>query len=172
MVRFTFTLVNVLAAVGLFAGQGINAAPVMTNNGAIDLSKNASASSSSGKNATVTTKVDSLQCNIARATIITDLNELGLLLQDIDTSNETVATAVSQAQGGLKTSGDAITDILKALIGGEGPPAEGRQKTDAGLGVMLQALTGLNSTEPAVVTALNKLNDAIAAGSEVVTVCR
>ncbi|ESK83195.1 hypothetical protein Moror_3303 [Moniliophthora roreri MCA 2997] len=151
MARFIPTLVMVCIAA--FAGQRIHAAPINMTEPAV-------------------TKVDSLQCNVARATIITDLNEFGVLLQKIDTSNDTVASAVSDAQGGLKTTGDAITSILQALIAGEAPPAEGRDKTSEGLGVMLQALTGLNSTEPAVSDALSKLNDAIAAGNEVVAVCK
>ncbi|EEB92335.1 hypothetical protein MPER_09174 [Moniliophthora perniciosa FA553] len=151
MARFISTLV--IVCITAFAGQTVHAAPVNMTQPAV-------------------TKVDSLQCNIARATIITDLNEFGVLLQKIDTSDDTVASAVSDAQNGLRTAGDAITSILQALLAGEAPPADGRDKTGEGLGVMLQALTGLNSTEPAVSDALSKLNDAIAAGDEVVAVCK
>uniref|UniRef100_A0A0W0FQD1 Uncharacterized protein n=1 Tax=Moniliophthora roreri TaxID=221103 RepID=A0A0W0FQD1_MONRR len=103
------------------------------------------------------TSVDSLQCNIARATIITDLNEFSILLQKIDTSNETVALAVSDARDGLKTAGDCDH------VDSTGFNCRRRYRGH---------VASFDSTEPAASDALSKLNDAAAAAAEVGAVCR
>ncbi|KAF9256582.1 hypothetical protein L218DRAFT_1007238 [Marasmius fiardii PR-910] len=139
-----------------------------------------STSTSSGASSTATTgttnttvKTDSLQCNIARAVIITDLDETFALVQQIDTSKDkNFADAVTRATEGLKTAGTGIKAILTALISGETPPADGRSSVGKGMGDTLEALSGLNSTDTGVTNALNKIKDAIAAGNEVVATCR
>ncbi|ESK80964.1 hypothetical protein Moror_13458 [Moniliophthora roreri MCA 2997] len=103
------------------------------------------------------TSVDSLQCNIARATIITDLNEFSILLQKIDTSNETVALAVSDARDGLKTAGDCDH------VDSTGFNCRRRYRSH---------VASFDSTEPAASDALSKLDDAAAAAAEVGGVCR
>ncbi|KAK1219799.1 hypothetical protein PQX77_017463 [Marasmius sp. AFHP31] len=125
-----------------------------------------------GKPLEVKVKTTSLQCNIARAVIITDLQDTAVLLEKIDTSNSTVAKAVSDAKEGVKTAGVAIQGILTALIAGETPPADGRNQTDKGLGIMLTSIKGLESDDEDVKTTLLKIEDTIAAGDEVVATCR
>ncbi|KAL0564225.1 hypothetical protein V5O48_017828 [Marasmius crinis-equi] len=119
-------------------------------------------------------KTTSLQCNIARAVIITDLQDTAVLLSQINTTDATVAKAIDDAKKGVQTAGEGIKNILTALISGETPPAgaDGRGEVDKGLGIIKTALTGLNSTETDIKTALEKLEDTIAAGDEVVATCR
>ncbi|KAJ8076167.1 hypothetical protein PM082_022152 [Marasmius tenuissimus] len=82
------------------------------------------------------------------------------------------AKAVSEAKEGVKTAGVAIQGILTALIAGETPPADGRNQTDKGLGIMLTSIKGLGSDDEDVKTTLLKIEDTIAAGDEVVATCR
>ncbi|KAL0564028.1 hypothetical protein V5O48_018028, partial [Marasmius crinis-equi] len=128
--------------------------------------------SDDGSDQPLEVKPTSLQCNIARAVIITDLQDTALLLEKINISNDTVAKAVDDAKEGVKTAGEGIKNILTALISGETPPADGRTQVDKGLGIMRTALTGLNSTETDIKTTLEKVEDTIAAGNEVVATCR
>ncbi|KAG7096273.1 hypothetical protein E1B28_003721 [Marasmius oreades] len=185
MTRFNLALVYIfLAAWSVNVSQSVPLPRASTDTGTvIPLSQASNGTSGNHGNTTTTTttgntnstaiKTDSLQCNIARAVIITDLGETNALLQQIDTSNsQTLATAVSRAREGVQTAGEGIKGILTALISGTTPPADGRKVVDQGLGTTLQALTGLNSTDTGVTNALNKLKDAIAAGDEVVATCR
>ncbi|ESK82140.1 hypothetical protein Moror_3475 [Moniliophthora roreri MCA 2997] len=136
-------LITTCIAISSFIGQGIHATPV-NNPEVITFAAPSSTAAATATPSSSITKIDSLQCNITQATIITDLSELGVLLQKVDISNATVAAAVTKTQGSLKTSRDAIMSILSTLIVSEVPPADGRAKTDEGLGIMLEALTGLN----------------------------
>ncbi|KAL0564224.1 hypothetical protein V5O48_017827 [Marasmius crinis-equi] len=100
-------------------------------------------------------KTISPQCNIARAVIITDLQDAVFLLENINTSDDAVAKAVNDAKHGVQTAGEGIKNILTALI-------SGRTQVDKGLGIIRTALSGLNSTE----TDIEKIEDNIAAGNE------
>ncbi|KAJ3852828.1 hypothetical protein EV368DRAFT_82142 [Lentinula lateritia] len=116
-------------------------------------------------------QIGDIQCNVARLQIVSDLAETGNLLNKITGNDAATTSAVSTAQSGLSTAGDGIKTIAAALIGGQTAPADARNQTADGLQTALTALSGLNSTDPAVASTLSKLNEAISAGQSVVSDC-
>ncbi|KAJ3868103.1 MAG: hypothetical protein NXY57DRAFT_958873 [Lentinula lateritia] len=116
-------------------------------------------------------QIGDIQCNVARLQIVSDLAETGNLLSKINGNDAATTSAVSTAQSGLSSAGDGIKTIAAALIEGQTAPADARDQTADGLQTALTALSGLNSTDPAVASTLSKLNEAISAGQSVVSDC-
>ncbi|KAK7053791.1 hypothetical protein R3P38DRAFT_2852171 [Favolaschia claudopus] len=113
----------------------------------------------------------SLQCNIDRLKIVTNLALTGAAVGKIDTTAADAATAVTTAQAGLKSAGDGIKTIALSLVTGSAPPAEARDQVKQGLLDAQTALSGLDNTDSKVANAQAKLASAISNGDDVVADC-
>ncbi|KAJ3991675.1 hypothetical protein F5050DRAFT_1812286 [Lentinula boryana] len=116
-------------------------------------------------------QIGDVQCNVARLQIVSDLAQTGNLLSKVTGTDAATTSAVATAQSGLTSAGDGIKTIAAALLQGQTAPADARNQTGEGLETALTALSGLNSTDPAVASTISKLNEAISAGQSVVSDC-
>ncbi|KAL0580211.1 hypothetical protein V5O48_001804 [Marasmius crinis-equi] len=117
-------------------------------------------------------QIGNLACNVARFKIVTDLVKTGNTLKKVDTTDPTVADAVTTAQGGLKSAGDGIKAIAAALVTGQAAPADARDQVGAGLQTAADSLTALQSDDTNVQDTLTQLQAAADAGSDVLTNCK
>lgn len=148
MARWTFALLALSAAVGQFAVQ---AAPL-----------------------------GSLKCNLARLKVVNNLKAASKLVDSmaddtVDSQDADVHTAVTDAQNGLDDATTAVQGIADALKAKQAPPNELRDQALAGLNAAKTALAQFassNSTDSKSVTkAQKKVDDALAAGQQVVDSC-
>ncbi|KAG7441635.1 uncharacterized protein BT62DRAFT_955679 [Guyanagaster necrorhizus] len=117
-------------------------------------------------------QIGDIQCNVARLKTVSSLAATKSALQEIDTSNSTTTgTAVTAAQSGLDSASAGIKTIAGALLTGQTAPATARDQVKTGLLAAQSALGGITTGDAAVTEAQTKLNDTIAAGSDVVSDC-
>ncbi|KAJ6544209.1 hypothetical protein B0H19DRAFT_1267503 [Mycena capillaripes] len=115
-----------------------------------------------------------LDCNLARLRIISDLAATQKLVGQINSTDLATASAVAVAQVGLQSVGNAIQDILVAVLNGQTAPASSRDQVDQGALAANQSLSLI--TDPslkAIVTAAQaKLLSASNDGASVVADCK
>ncbi|KAK1219801.1 hypothetical protein PQX77_017465 [Marasmius sp. AFHP31] len=124
-------------------------------------------------------KAQLVQCNIGLAFLITDLEEVADLVNQIDTSDAAVAKAVTDAKQGIKTAGEGIGETVGAafaLLDGQAPANETAEasgsKVEDGTKLLVSSLTGLNSTQPDVQAAVAKIDDLLATAEQLATSCQ
>jgi hypothetical protein len=148
MARWTFALLALSAAAGQFAVQ---AAPA-----------------------------GSLKCNLARLKVVNNLKAASKLVDQmvddtVDAQDADVHTAITDAQTGLDDATTAVQGIADALKAKQAPPNELRDQALAGLNAAKTALTQFASSDStdskSVTKAQKKIDDALAAGQQVVDSC-
>ncbi|KAK6074024.1 hypothetical protein SCUP515_06689 [Seiridium cupressi] len=112
--------------------------------------------------ASIGSRQSAISCNVARLQIVKAIGDTNKAVGDIqDPTVQTAAAAgVKQAQGG-------VADVAKSIFSGAAPSADGRNAVEAGLNATSAALAGGDATDPALATAQTSLQDAIAAGQDV-----
>ncbi|KEZ38992.1 hypothetical protein SAPIO_CDS10353 [Scedosporium apiospermum] len=105
-------------------------------------------------------------CTAARVRILGALNDADTAIEQIQdpATQASAAAALEQAQGGVQ-------EIAQAILAGQTPPASGRSEVEAGLTALGQSLSSANSADSAVLEAQEALDDAVAAGQDVVARC-
>ncbi|KAK9780545.1 hypothetical protein AB5N19_03869 [Seiridium cardinale] len=116
--------------------------------------------------ASIESRQSAISCNVARLQIVKAIGDTNKAVGDIqDPTVQTAAAAgVKQAQGG-------VADVAKSIFSGAAPSADGRNAVEAGLNATSTALAGGDATDPAIATAQTSLQDAIAAGQDVLANC-
>ncbi|KAJ8076165.1 hypothetical protein PM082_022150 [Marasmius tenuissimus] len=124
-------------------------------------------------------KAQLVQCNIGLAFLITDLEEVADLVNQIDTSDAAVAKAVTDAKQGIKTAGEGIGETVGAafaIVGGQaaanGTADASGSKVEDGTKLLVSSLTGLNSTQADVQAAVAKIDDLLATAEQLATSCQ
>ncbi|WQF84009.1 hypothetical protein CDEST_09023 [Colletotrichum destructivum] len=112
-------------------------------------------------------QIGDVDCNVARLQIV----------DAISSAQDTVggikdATVKDAAAGGLNQASDAIGNIGVALISGQKAAAEDRTSVKTGLNATGTALQGGDQTDDAVKKAQGFLQKAVAAGKDVVSLCK
>ncbi|KAK7686106.1 hypothetical protein QCA50_010918 [Cerrena zonata] len=109
------------------------------------------------------------QCNFDRLEIITDIVQAQKTTRVLATELQGDAfntQNINAASDGLDKSQDAIFSIVTALVAGQKASPNDRELVADGLDDAVDALTKINSTDPAVVQNLNKIHDQLVAASD------
>jgi hypothetical protein len=91
-------------------------------------------------------QIGDLACNIDRLKTVASLAASDFAISAIDTSDPTVASAVTTARTGLNSAGEGIGKIALALVSGQQAPAAARTQVGQGLVDAQTALQGIAST--------------------------
>ncbi|KAF9260417.1 hypothetical protein L218DRAFT_946832 [Marasmius fiardii PR-910] len=124
-------------------------------------------------------QIGSVQCNVARLKTVSNLKTTSQNVDAIATalgSDQATATAVQSAQSGISSAQDGINQIAQAILAGQDAPAAARDQVGQGLTDAKTALSSISSADPAVtpvlVDAQTSLDKTIAAGQDVVNLCK
>lgn len=123
-------------------------------------------------------QIGGIGCNVARAQTVGRLAQSAAAVKAVKSaaaSDATSAAAADQATTALNSAKAGIAKIAVALITGQKAPAAARDQVQAGLTDAMTALTGINSTDPnvtsAVTAAQSKVSSTTQAGQDVVSKC-
>jgi len=123
-------------------------------------------------------QIGGIGCNVARAQTVGRLAQSAAAVRAVKSaaaSDATSAAAANQATTALNSAKAGIAQIAVALIAGQKAPAAARDQVQTGLNDAMTALTGINSTDPnvtsAVTAAQSKVSSTMQAGQDVVSKC-
>jgi len=123
-------------------------------------------------------QIGGIKCNIARVQVVGGLAASSKAVNNVATASAAdavTAGAAQTAQDGLTSAKQAIAVIAKNLITGQASPPDARTQVVDGLNTAKTALAGVNSTDPAVTSAITaaqgKIDATLTAGSKVVAAC-
>lgn len=124
-------------------------------------------------------QIGDLQCNLDRLAVIASVGQTISNIQQIasvGSSDPAVTNATTTALNGLSSAESGIQTILEAIFAGQKAPADARDQVGDGLTVAQNALDSINSTDPAVTSAVStaesSLHDAEVAADDVVDNCK
>ncbi|KAJ7081425.1 hypothetical protein C8R44DRAFT_722501 [Mycena epipterygia] len=115
-----------------------------------------------------------LQCNLARLKIISDVATTQNLIEQLNTTELSTASAVAVAQAGLNSVDEGIQAILTAIFNNQTAPASSRDQVGMGLAAAQTALGTITdpSANATVTEALATLASAVTDGNNVVSECK
>ncbi|KAL8383415.1 hypothetical protein RB595_006934 [Gaeumannomyces hyphopodioides] len=108
----------------------------------------------------------SVSCNLARAQIVAAMSASKSAANGI-----TDATVKQATLDGINAANAGISNIGKAIAAGTTPPAEERNKVEAGITAATAAAQGGDQTDANVAKATKSLADAAKAGQDVIAKC-
>ncbi|KAG6855469.1 hypothetical protein H0H87_002366 [Tephrocybe sp. NHM501043] len=117
-------------------------------------------------------------CNVARFKTVTGLAAASAAVKKVSAAaanDAAAADGATAATTGLNGAKAGIAKIAASLLAGQTAPADARTQTADGLNAAMDALNGINSTDPTVAEAVSnaatKVEATIASGNDVVAQC-